>query len=92
MAQTVSLKDNRYVIEVDGTEAGYAAFVERDGHVRDFNHTVVDPAFRGQGLSKPLITEALDDTRAAGKKIIPSCSAIEGFVAKNPEYQDLVTD
>lgn len=91
MAQTVKRGDNRYVIEVDGQEAGFAAFVERDG-VREFNHTVIDPAFRGQGLSKPLITEALDDTRAAGKKIIPSCPAVEGFVQKNPGYQDLVAE
>lgn len=91
MAQTVNRKDGRYEIEVDGAVAGFAEFVEK-GDVRDFNHTVIDPAFRGQGLSKPLIAEALDDTRAAGKKIIPTCSAIEGFVAKNPEYQDLVAD
>lgn len=91
MAQTVNRKDGRYEIEVDGAVAGFAEFVEK-GDVRDFNHTVIDPAFRGQGLSKPLIAEALDDTRAAGKEIIPTCSAIEGFVAKNPEYQDLVAD
>lgn len=91
MAQAVNRKDGRYEIEVDGAVAGFAEFVEK-GDVRDFNHTVIDPAFRGQGLSKPLIAEALDDTRAAGKKIIPTCSAIEGFVAKNPEYQDLVAD
>lgn len=80
---------HRYVIEVEGTEAGFASYVET-GDVRDFNHTVVDPAFRGQGLSSPLIREALDDTRAAGKTIRPSCSAVEHFLTKNEEYRDLV--
>lgn len=91
MKQEVTLKDDRYVIEVDGQEAGFAAFEESaDGTVRDFNHTVVDDAFRGQGLSKPLIAGALDATRADGKKVIATCSAVQGFVEKNPDYQDLL--
>ncbi|KAB1502989.1 N-acetyltransferase [Corynebacterium sp. 320] len=87
--KTVVKEEARYVIQVDGAEAGYAEFVE-NGSVRDFNHTVVDSAYQGQGLSKLLIKEALDDTREAGMTIIPTCTAVEGFIAKNPEYQDLV--
>lgn len=91
MAQSVSKKIDRFVIEVDGEEAGFAAFVDSpEGDVRDFNHTVVDSNFRGQGLSKPLITEALDATREEGMKIKATCSAVAGFVEKNPEYQDLL--
>ncbi len=81
---------NRYVVTVDGREAGYCAYVPRPGGVLDFNHTVVDQAFRGRGLSRPLIQAALDDTREAGLKIRPSCSAIEHFLNKNEEYRDLV--
>ena len=79
----------RYLITVDGRDAGYADYIQGDG-VRDFHHTVIDPAFRGQGLSKPLIQAALDDTRAAGDKVRPLCSAVAGFIEKHPEYQDLV--
>lgn len=82
--------NNRFVIQVEGVEAGFAEYTLRDGGVRDFNHTVVDSAFRGQGLSKPLITEALQETRSSGLKILASCSAVAGFVDKNPEYQDLL--
>lgn len=79
----------RYLITVDGRDAGYADYIQGDG-VRDFHHTVIDPEFRGQGLSKPLIQAALDDTRAAGDKIRPLCSAVAGFIEKHPEYRDLV--
>ena len=79
----------RYLITVDGRDAGYADYVQGDG-VRDFHHTVIDPEFRGQGLSKPLIQAALDDTRAAGDKVRPLCSAVAGFIEKHPEYRDLV--
>ncbi|MEY8565966.1 GNAT family N-acetyltransferase [Corynebacterium sp.] len=80
---------SRYVLQVDGATAGYAEYVQL-GQVRDFNHTVVDPAFRGRGLSAPLISAALDATRAEGFGVLPSCSAVEGFIAKNPGYADLV--
>lgn len=80
---------SRYEILVDGQVAGYTAFSER-GDVRDFNHTVVLPEYRGQGLSSPLIQVALDETREQGKKIIPTCSAVARFLAKNEDYQDLV--
>ena len=79
----------RYLITVDGRDAGYADYIQGDG-VRDFHPTVIDPEFRGQGLSKPLIQAALDDTRAAGDKVRPLCSAVAGFIEKHPEYQDLV--
>jgi len=79
----------RYLITVDGRGAGYADYIQGDG-VRDFHHTVIDPEFRGQGLSKPLIQAALDDTRAAGDKVRPLCSAVAGFIEKHPEYRDLV--
>ena len=79
----------RYLITVDGRDAGYADYIQGDG-VRDFHHTVIDPEFRGQGLSKPLIQAALDDTRAAGDKVRPLCSAVAGFIEKHPEYRALV--
>ena len=79
----------RYLITVDGRDAGYADYIQGNG-VRDFHHTVIDPEFRGQGLSKPLIQAALDDTRAAGDKVRPLCTAVAGFIEKHPEYRDLV--
>ncbi|MHA2789757.1 GNAT family N-acetyltransferase [Corynebacterium sp. S7] len=81
---------NRYVILANGREAGYAAYEYRSQTVRDFNHTVVDPAYRGQGLATALLLEALHDTRKAGHTVIPSCSAVESFIRKNEAFTDLV--
>ncbi len=81
--------NHRYVITVDGTTAGFAAYTPREGVV-DFDHTEIDPAFQGQGLSKPLIKAALDDVAASGHRIHTSCSAVARFVEKQPEYQKLV--
>lgn len=91
MKQEISLEGHRYVIRVDGQEAGFAAFVESADHsTREFNHTVISDEYRGRGLSHPLIATALDETRHNGQKIIATCSAVQHFLHKNPEYQDLV--
>ncbi|MBV7282680.1 MULTISPECIES: GNAT family N-acetyltransferase [unclassified Corynebacterium] len=89
-AQHVHLDEGSqtYVIEVDGQMAGYAEFQAVDETVRDFNHTVVLNEYRGQGLSSPLIRYALDDSIRAGMTIVPSCSAVEHFISKNPEYRE----
>lgn len=84
-------EQQRYEILVDDNVAGYAAYVDdSENKVRDFNHTVVEDDYRGQGLSKPLIQFALEDTQEFGYTVIPSCSAVAGFIKKNPQFQDNV--
>ncbi|MFF0817570.1 GNAT family N-acetyltransferase [Rhodococcus sp. NPDC003318] len=82
-------EQNRFEIFVDDRVAGHADYTVF-GEVRDFDHTVTDPAFRGQGLAGKLVAAALDATRADGLKIATSCSYVDTFVARNPEYKDLV--
>lgn len=81
--------NSRYTVQVNQDVAGYATYEEADG-IRNFNHTVIEKAYRGQGLSKELIAFALDDTREAGLKVVPSCPAVADFIAKNGEYADLI--
>ncbi|GAB3696356.1 GNAT family N-acetyltransferase [Corynebacterium nasicanis] len=80
---------HRFVISVDNREVGYASYAQRRDGVLDFNHTVVDQAYRGRNLSTPLIKEALDWAREQGARVVPSCSAVENFIDKHPEYADL---
>ncbi|AWB82575.1 N-acetyltransferase [Corynebacterium yudongzhengii] len=82
-------ENSRYLLQVGEQTAGFAAYRDNKG-VRDFNHTVVYPRFRGQGLSGRLIGEALDDTRALGRKVVASCSAVQHFVDKHEGYRDLL--
>lgn len=86
---TVTHADKQYLITVDGENAGFADYVDA-GDQRIFHHTVIDKAFGGRGLGTTLIAAALQDTRAAGKRIVPTCSFVEVYLTKHPEYADLV--
>ena len=85
----ITAEANRFSISVDGQQAGFADFVDRDGR-RTFPHTEVTPEFQGRGLATILVRQALEATRAAGLKVIPQCWMVAEFVEKNPEFADLV--
>ncbi len=89
MSTEVSRRASDYEITVDGTHAGLAAFVERDG-ATVFTHTEVDEAFGGQGIGGQLARAALDDVRARGSKVVPLCPFIKSWIDNHPDYQDLV--
>jgi len=77
-------EQHRYEISVDGVRAGLADYRD-SGEARDFHHTEIDKSFGGQGLGTKLIAAALADTKAAGKRIVPTCSFVKGYVDKHPE-------
>lgn len=78
----------RYEIVVDGVLAGFADYSDADG-VRTFPHTVVAPEFGGRGLAGRMIGHALEETRAEGLRVRPTCSFVARHIEKNPESADL---
>ncbi|MCS5498780.1 N-acetyltransferase [Cnuibacter physcomitrellae] len=80
---------HRYVITVDGADAGTAYYVDADGS-RVFTHTVVDPAYEGRGLGSELVAAALADTRDAGLRITPQCPFVAAWVKRHHEYDDII--
>ncbi len=86
---TITHTPQRYEISVDGVPAGYAAYVDNGSH-RIFHHTEIDKRFGGRGLGTRLIAAALADTRAAGMRIVPTCSFVAAYADKHDEYRELV--
>ena len=85
---TVSAADEKYTIAVDGETVGFTAFVDRDNQ-RVFYHTEVDQRFGGRGLATILAGEALEATRADGKRVVAVCPMVAAFIEKHPEYSDM---
>ncbi|AUH68986.1 MULTISPECIES: GNAT family N-acetyltransferase [Gordonia] len=79
----------RYEILVNGETAGFTRFIDR-GDQRIFPHTELDDRFSGRGLSSVLVREALDDTRAAGRRVVAVCPLVAKYVSKHEEVADLV--
>lgn len=67
----VTAGPGRYTIAVEGKEVGHAEFHGRPD-ARVFTHTEVDKAYEGRRLATILISHALQETRAAGLRIVPS--------------------
>ena len=81
----------RYEVTVDGRVAGFAAYRETSG-VRVFTHTEVDDDYEGQGVGSALARGALDEARAAGRRVVALCPFIAGYISRHPEYADLVDE
>lgn len=80
---------DRYEISVDGHVIGWADY-RRDGDRVVISHTQVDPAHGGQGLGGRMVRYALDDVRRQGHKVVPACPFVFEYIAKHPEYADLL--
>jgi predicted GNAT family acetyltransferase len=87
------VRDNRdrrrYEILADGRVVGSLTYRLR-GEVVSFQHTEVDNAYSGQGFASRLVRMALDDSRNAGRLVLPYCPYVREWIEKHPDYVDLV--
>lgn len=79
----------RYVFRADGAVAEMT-FSKAGDHLVIIDHTEVPDVFRGQGIGVRLITRAVEDARAAGKKIIPLCPFANAQFHRHPEWADVL--
>ena len=52
--------------------------------------TWVNPAYRHHRVATELVSRVLDEIRESGKKITIICPVVGEFIARNPEYPDLI--
>lgn len=82
-------QQQRYVLKVDGAEAGHASYRASDAGLV-ITHTEVSPRLQGRGLAATLAREMLDDLRRQGVAVVPRCSYIVAFMRRHPQYVALV--
>jgi predicted GNAT family acetyltransferase len=81
----------RYEVFADGELAGFVTYGLQDGRIV-LRHTEVDDAFEGQGVGSGLVSRVLEDVRARGLEVLPLCSFVRGYIARHPDYLDLVPE
>jgi predicted GNAT family acetyltransferase len=79
---------NRFELDAGG-ETAVAYYLRKPG-VITLTHTEVPAALSGQGIGSKLARGALELVRVEGAKVIARCPFISAFIAKHPEFQDLL--
>lgn len=55
------------------------------------DHTFVPPPYRSQGVAERLVRRFIDDARASGTKVTPTCWFVaDEFARHSPEWDDLL--
>ena len=92
-AGDIEVSDNpaahRYEAWLEGELAGVIEYTAHDGWLV-LEHTVVAPELEGRGIASRLVGTALDDIRARGLVIAPTCPYVVSFIKRHPENRDLV--
>jgi len=83
--------EHRYEIHVDGERVGFITYRADDALVV-LPHTEVDPKHGGRGYAGQLTEFALNDVRASGRNVVPTCPYIRSWIDKHPDFADLVAD
>ncbi len=80
---------DRYELRIEDQLGAFAEYIVIGTSV-ELPHTVTQPQFRGNGLAAVLVTHILNELRADGATVVPSCSYVAHFIEKHPEYLPLV--
>ena len=78
----------RFELEQDG-QVAYLEY-SMSGNVLALIHTEVPNKLRGQGLSSLLAENALRWARENNFKVDVICPSVQEYIAKHPEYSNLV--
>jgi predicted GNAT family acetyltransferase len=93
MAAMPNVRDNtalsRFELDADGATAFLNYRI--DGGTITLLHTETPVALRGRGIATRLVEGVLEDIRARGLKMVPRCAFVRAFLAKHPEFHDLVS-
>jgi predicted GNAT family acetyltransferase len=81
---------HRFEIEVDGSLAGFTVYRVESDKLYTFVHTEVGDAYTGQGLAGILVEATLRTMRRRGIEVRPQCPYVRAYIAKHPEFLDLV--
>ncbi|RZJ35793.1 MAG: hypothetical protein EOO51_04270 [Flavobacterium sp.] len=90
MPQQVKMNEDtqRFELNIDG-ETAVIEYKEKNGIIY-LNHTEVPSRLGGKGVGKKIVEGTLNLLRDKGIKVAPLCSFVAAYIARHPEYQDMV--
>jgi predicted GNAT family acetyltransferase len=79
---------NRFELDAEGHTA--VAYYKPSPGVITITHTEVPQELSGRGIGSALARGALALARAQGLKVVVKCPFIAAYMAKHPEFNDLL--
>jgi predicted GNAT family acetyltransferase len=67
-----------------------AIYYRADEDPVTLTHTEVPNEYSGQGIASRLARAVFEELRSSGRRAIVKCPFLSAYVAKHPEYSDLV--
>ncbi|MDN3496889.1 GNAT family N-acetyltransferase [Planococcus sp. APC 4015] len=75
--------ESRYEVRVGDVLAGFTEFRVNSRGYFVYEHTEIDPAFRGRGLAGTLVEDAMTDAAARGETVAPRCPVVLKYLRDN---------
>lgn len=82
--------ESRFEINLDGATALIA--YKKKGEIYNLYHTEVPQQFAGKGVGSALAKGTLEQIKAEGAKIIPSCPFVSAYLKRHREYEELIAE
>jgi len=88
--RTDEVTHGAYRAAVEGTVTLAELTWQAHGGARIADHTFTPPEARGKGIAQALVEALIEDARAQGFTIVPSCSYVAAQFRRHPEWADLL--
>ena len=80
----------RFVMRLDSGDEAEMTYSNVGSDQVIIDHTGVPDAFRGRGAGLALVTRAVEEFRAEGRKVIPLCPFAAAQFRRHPEWADVL--
>ncbi len=69
---------------------GFEGFEKHEDGTVELQHTIIGEQFGRQGYARTLVTLLLERFRAQGTTVRPTCTYVQDYLHRFPQYQDLI--
>lgn len=78
----------RYEYRIDGALAWVRYARGPDATV--LSYAYVPAELNGRGVGSAMVRAVLDELRARGERVVPTCGFVAAWISRHPDYQDLL--
>lgn len=84
-------ENQKFFAIIEGKEA-YLEYIISDLNIINMIKTYVPPELRGKGIAEKIVNAAFLFAKEKKYKVIPSCSYINTYIKRNPEFENLIIE